>query len=743
MKQRYAKKPLQLAITEQAASIQDSEPTIMAVQTPTQIPKGISSKDYPRTVAMISIDVKSHEGDWYNNMTTLVDSCGCENGINSSFARLHGFQIQTEKEDGPSAVSACGEIIAFKEFVVVQLKIKDIYIWEKFYLMENLPRNLLLGFPWFQKNGAILDARKGYLKITDLDQLVPLIRLKKQQPEETVFATFGLQCSNLLSFQPTVPVPLQFEKAIFKADPYGQILKAETDLSENAKEIQNVFAATLPRKRTNSIDLNIQKLQQNRYEDNKDDESYQQQLQDLIIEYEDIFDTESTQPANVPEIHIDLKPEHLIALEQLFLRMRKLNIKCRREKCIFMVNSIRTMGFVVQHEMIKPDPQKLDMLKKMPEPNNKQQLKAYLGLLQFYRDMLPHLAHTAYQLYAATSENYTFQWTKELSKYFNLTKSMLEKEILNTNLQGNENIKMYVDASKSAVCAVVTQNGKIVACTSKVLNPSQKRWSTVERELYALSWGLKKMRFYLHGVYFEVFSDHKPLLGLVNKEAEPPNNRIATMLLSISEYTFLLKYLPGARNVIADFGTRNLDTSEWDKAGEDDEEGLHELFLCPILQEKTKQLEEFHNEENMTEKDYSEIGKFSYEITSHLKRETTLKININDMKMLHLPETSEWKLNEKYFQAAITEMGSMVKHRKVYYDLKHIGAMVSDILAKRSINIQFFIIPDWPCMEWYAILHSEILAEAIKLPKVEDLFLDKLNKPIGNFAWDHWLFELR
>jgi len=593
---------------------------------------------------------------------------------------------------------------------------------------------------------------------------------------------------------------------------------------------------------------------------------------------------------------------------------------------------------------------------------------------------------------------------------------MLEKEILNTNLQGNENIKMYVDASKSAVCAVVTQNGKIVACTSKVLNPSQKRWSTVERELYALSWGLKKMRFYLHGVYFEVFSDHKPLLGLVNKEAEPPNNRIATMLLSISEYTFLLKYLPGARNVIADFGTRNLDTSEWDKAGEDDEEGLHELFLCPILQEKTKQLEEFLNEENMTEKDYSEIeklklcvkseeklrtimvkgekkiwvpyssrrslfwqlhnqlhqgtvkiyeqlqqaalfwpfmtkdierylsqcvcatkktkpphkysekvnikakhplhilaidlyafgdylfftaidifskyswvkqisdkqaatvlkayqeycqtfaeplliscdngsefnliqtertnhpsehpaangvieryhqelgklarifgmlpdaifnklnsitstlqfnsflkvtyndpvscvinyttrkmhyndlvwrcipkrkrekqqdtftgphrvlkqiGKFSYEITSHLKRETTLKVNVNDMKMLHLPETSEWKLNEKYFQAAITEMGSMVKHRKVYYDLKHIGAMVSDILAKRSINIQFFIIPDWPCMEWYAILHSEILAEAIKLPKVEDLFLDKLNKPIGNFAWDHWLFELR
>jgi hypothetical protein len=118
------------------------------------------------------------------------------------------------------------------------------------------------------------------------------------------------------------------------------------------------------------------------------------------------------------QIKTNTRQEHLVALEQLFLRMRNLNIKCRKEKCIFMVQSIRTMGFLVQFGLIKPDPQKIDMLRRMPEPTTKQQLKAYLGLLQFYRDMLPHLAHTAYKLYAATSENYVFQWTDQLSKYF-------------------------------------------------------------------------------------------------------------------------------------------------------------------------------------------------------------------------------------------------------------------------------------------------------------------------------------
>ena len=307
------------------------------------------------------------------------------------------------------------------------------------------------------------------------------------------------------------------------------------------------------------------------------------------------------------QLKTNTKSEHLVALEQLFLRLRNLNIKCRKEKCIFMVTSIRTMGFLVEHNLIKPDPQKMDMLRKITEPTNQHQLKAYLGLLQFYRDMLPHLAHSAHKLYAATSQNHTFQWTKTLSEAFKRSKSMLEQEVLNTNLQGPNDIKVYVDASKFAVCAVIIQKGKLVACTSKVLNPSQRRWATVERELYAVSWGLKKLRFYLHGVDFEIFTDHKPLIGLFNKETEAPNNRIATMLLSTSEYTFSIKYLPGTRNVIADYGTRNLDENEWDKGKENDEEGLHELFQCSVMQQQpTEELQEYLNKSFKTETDEME-----------------------------------------------------------------------------------------------------------------------------------------
>jgi hypothetical protein len=108
-----------------------------------------------------------------------------------------------------------------------------------------------------------------------------------------------------------------------------------------------------------------------------------------------------------------------------------------------MVDNIRTMGFEVREGEIRPDSHKIDMLRKTNVPKTKADLKAYLGLLQFYRGMLPHLAHAAHQLYAATSDNFSFQWTSTLQQAFEATKDMLQKDILLTNFKGPDNIKVY------------------------------------------------------------------------------------------------------------------------------------------------------------------------------------------------------------------------------------------------------------------------------------------------------------
>ena len=82
----------------------------------------------------------------------------------------------------------------------------------------------------------------------------------------------------------------------------------------------------------------------------------------------------------------------------------------------------------------------------------KTELKRFLGLLQFYRHMLPHLAHSVHRLYALTSTKVDFQWDAAADKACNAAKSMLEKDIMSNSLKGNKGTVLYTDASSSFHC---------------------------------------------------------------------------------------------------------------------------------------------------------------------------------------------------------------------------------------------------------------------------------------------------
>ena len=44
---------------------------------------------------------------------------------------------------------------------------------------------------------------------------------------------------------------------------------------------------------------------------------------------------------------------------------------------------------------------------------------------------------------------------------------MLERDIMNTMLDGDEDVIVYTDASKYAICAVITQRGRTTIAVSK------------------------------------------------------------------------------------------------------------------------------------------------------------------------------------------------------------------------------------------------------------------------------------
>ena len=70
---------------------------------------------------------------------------------------------------------------------------------------------------------------------------------------------------------------------------------------------------------------------------------------------------------------------------------------------------------------------------------------------------------------------------------------------------------LSVDASSTGLGAVIMQEGKPVAFSSKTLTPPEKTYANTERELLAIVWGAQKFHTYVYGRRIIVETDHKPL----------------------------------------------------------------------------------------------------------------------------------------------------------------------------------------------------------------------------------------
>lgn len=94
------------------------------------------------------------------------------------------------------------------------------------------------------------------------------------------------------------------------------------------------------------------------------------------------------------------------------------------------------------------------------------------------------------------------------------------------------------------------ENEIVIAYTSKHLTDNQVKWSTTEKEAYAIVHTVKTSYHYLYGTDFTIVTDHGSLEYFMTKIE--PTGRLARRALFLQPFNLHIKYRTGKSNKIAD-----------------------------------------------------------------------------------------------------------------------------------------------------------------------------------------------
>ena len=206
-------------------------------------------------------------------------------------------------------------------------------------------------------------------------------------------------------------------------------------------------------------------------------------------------------------------------MELVLARLQQYGLRVKPSKCHFAQPQVKLLGYLVNKQGIATDPDKVEAIVKLPPPTNIKQVRSFLGTAGYYRQCVPKFAYLAKPLTALTRKNAKFVWSAEHQHAFDSLKNMLVSSHVMAHPDPSKPYILYTDASDTCIGAILVQKDKagverVIQYVSHQLSPTQQCWSTVEVEAWAIVYALQKLRTYLFGADFTVYSDHKPLMSL-------------------------------------------------------------------------------------------------------------------------------------------------------------------------------------------------------------------------------------
>ena len=252
--------------------------------------------------------------------------------------------------------------------------------------------------------------------------------------------------------------------------------------------------------------------------------------------------------------------QHLQALEQVLSRLQEAGLTIQKNKCVFMAKSVEYLGHVVDAEGLHTTPEKLKAILEAPAPKDLNQMRSFLGLVNYYARFIPNLSTVLHPLNRLLRQDVSWEWDELCEEAFQLAKQSLASSRVLVHYDPTMPLKLAGDASEYGVGAVLSHvcpdgSERPVAFASRTLSSSERNYAQLEKEALSLIFGVRKFHQYLYGRPFTLYTDHKPLTTILGSKAGIPTlaaARLQRWALLLSTYQYTIEYRSTACHANAD-----------------------------------------------------------------------------------------------------------------------------------------------------------------------------------------------